>query len=83
MFLSQRRKLIVQNQMSHKYGELCALQGERYHLLTCVEPVKASEWHAEVSRHMLKKMDALERMKLGRAPPPPSVGVPAPPPNFD
>jgi hypothetical protein len=59
------QKLVLKNRMHHLFGELQALRADRLNLLMSHSPVNAEAFHAQLESLLQRKMDLLERLKLG------------------
>ena len=51
--------------MHHLFGELQALRADRLNLLMRHTPVDAEGFHSRIEGLLQRKMDLLERLKLG------------------
>lgn len=58
-------KLILKNRMHHLFGELQGLRADRLNLLMRNTPVNAESFHTKLEGLLQRKMDLLERLKLG------------------
>lgn len=58
-------KLILKNRMHHLFGELQGLRADRLNLLMRNTPVNAESFHTRLEGLLQRKMDLLERLKLG------------------
>lgn len=61
----EESKQFLKNRMHHLFRELQLLRGERLHLLECNTPIDAGAFHGMMESLLLRKVELLERLKLG------------------
>ena len=73
--LPSHQRVELQHEMLHNKKQLLDLKGQLLELLEH-DPVDAQAWHEQVSSLLTEQIALLERMKLGRARGPSSLGSP-------